>query len=122
MRRLRRFAAATAALHFQLVLAGSGHMCMPSIQQAGSGNTTATTMPGMDMPIPEQSLPPGGDEVPCHLPASAGCQLAPCSPALEVSTRVSYAAIEFVATPVDRTEPLAPPSRTTRPELPPPRV
>ena len=126
MRRIRTFAAvASAALSFQLILAGSGFACvMPAMTHAEVGAATDAGMAGMEMPASDQPTPRSSDDAPCHLPwAPAGCQpMAPCAPAVMTSAMVTFDAPAPVVETVREQRTTAPPTRTVPPELPPPRA
>ena len=128
MHRLRRFGILLyLPLCFQLGLAARAIACVNV--QAGGKQTTmndAASMPGMDMPAPSP-VPDRSDrrgDKPCDGPSNpTDCQplaacastvLAPPAPAIPASASVSIAVVALVV--------LAPPSWTTRPELPPPRA
>ncbi len=111
------------SLGFQLLLAGGGGACVDADHGAMHRAETADNpaMAGMDMNMP---MPESENAAPCDQPATPGaCQLmGPCSlsfiaislPELDRPTHGSLRAVGAI--------PLAPPSRTVAPELPPPRV
>lgn len=136
MRRpFRRVAALISSLLLlQLVLVGSGFACampMPMGQQsppaANAASTAVSDMVGMDMSGSQReasSKAPASDRSPCRFPwAPAGCQsMAPCAPvamaqAAEVASLPVTGAYVVAALDV-----LTPPSRSTPPELPPPKA
>jgi hypothetical protein len=106
-------------LLLQLVLVGGGFGCaMPSIgTRAAPAESTTAAMPGMDMP----SAP---SQAPCQLPwAPTGCQpMAPCGPAAVMPAQFVLALPVGDAAPVAALDIATPSSRTTPPELPPPRA
>jgi hypothetical protein len=122
MRRFRRLAGlASGVLLLQLVLVAGEFACItPGMGTSGAMATAASgapAMPAMDMPsAPSQS--------PCRLPwAPAGCQpMAPCAPAAVAPIQFVLALPLGVATPVVAVDIATPDSRTTPPELPPPRA
>ena len=110
---------ASGILLLQLVLVGGGFACViPGMGTPGAAATSETSaMPGMDMP----SAP---SELPCQLPwAPAGCQpMAPCAPAAVTAARFVLALPVVDAAPVAALDIATPSSRTTPPEIPPPRA
>ena len=122
VRRFRPLAAiASAVLLVQLILAGSGFACVtPGMSEDAARDAM---MAGMEMPS-DLSAPQSSNEAPCHLPwAPAGCQpMAPCSPAVMPPAIVTLASNPGHAQCVTPPVAIAPPSRTVRPEPPPPRA
>jgi hypothetical protein len=127
MSRSRRLSAITALLLvFQFIVLGSGFACaMPGM----SDGSASAGMEQMDMgggpptpPAPQQT--PSKDQAPCSFPwAPANCNsMAPCAPAAVASTMVALLPACAVEHDVGLLTILAPPSRNTPPELPPPRA
>jgi hypothetical protein len=122
MHRWRRLTAALSALFvLQLVFVESGYACSMSRM---TGDTTS--MAGMSMPPVAQTAQPAPAQQrsPCRFPwAPDGCQsMAPCAPATIVtaSPTLSDPAAPVAAIPVLAV--LTPPSTTSPPDLPPPRL
>lgn len=117
-RRHRLAGFASIVLLLQLVLVGGGFGCvMPGVGAHGATATSdAAGMAGMGMP----SVP----SVPSQLPwAPAGCQpMAPCAPAAVTAAQFVLALPVVDATPVAALDIATPSSRTTPPEIPPPRA
>ncbi len=126
MRGLRPLTAlVSGALLLQLVLAGGGFACvMP--EGGGMRAAEASSMPGMTMSADAEGSvqSPSSDKAPCRLPwAPAGCQpMAPCAPAVVASAALVLAVPPTPIAEVATLVVLAPPSRSTPPELPPPRA
>ena len=122
---LRRFAFLLfAPLIFQLGLAANAVAC---VSERGS-SATAIDMAGMNMPglqsHGDHHNPARSKHVPCNQPwGPTGCQpLAACAPGAIVPIQVALHPSAHAAHAVDVLVVLAPPSRTTPPELPPPRA
>jgi hypothetical protein len=123
-RRLR--ATAALVLMLQLILLGSGLACaMPGMRD----HATSVGMAQMDMgsgtstsTAPQQSPTQGG--TPCSFPwAPAGCHsMAPCAPVAVATQTVALVPAPPVEHEMAGLVVLAPPSRSTPPELPPPRA
>ena len=129
MTRFHRVAAlVSGALLLQLVLVGSGFACiMPKMDATHAAATAnAAPMPGMDMStnVPSSTDGPVSGDAPCHLPwAPASCQpMAPCGPAAVTAPALTLLLPEVTLSEVARLVVLVPPSRSTAPELPPPRA
>lgn len=112
----------------QLLLGGAGAACVMPSGSASAGDVTANVaaMAGMDMrasPAGDRAPTRNRGSAPCDQPASlATCQgMAPCASAfLIVSPPRGDARVALAAVPALTV--LAPPSRATAPELPPPRA
>ena len=110
----------------QLLLAGAGAACVMPSGSAGGVAANVAAMVGMDMatsPIGDHAPTHDRGSAPCDQPASlATCQaMAPCASAfLVVSPPRGDARVALAAVPALTV--LAPPSRATAPELPPPRA
>jgi hypothetical protein len=119
-RRRRWFATLATLFLLQLVFVESGYACaMPTM-----GATAMASMVGMPMPAHTARQAPTDSKGPCRFPwAPDGCQsMAPCAPAaLAVAAQVLTAAPQLVAA-VPALIVRTPPSETSPPELPPPRV
>lgn len=141
MRHARRLAALLVSTLFVHVLwAGSGFACTVSAM-AGSEHSSGAPMASMNMPddIPdmdmaEMAMPgttrpqaeqdPAHHHAPCQGPSAPDdCQsMMPCAPLALVSIADSPQAPGTVPSSVAALVELAPPSRVTPPELPPPRA
>lgn len=133
-RPFRRVAALVSSLLLlQSVLIGSGFACalpMPMGQPTPAGaelSTAMSDMTGMDMSGSQQqpsSKAPGSDGSPCRLPwAPAGCQsMAPCAPVAIAETAEVASPLVRGAYSIAALDVLTPPSRSTPPELPPPKA
>jgi hypothetical protein len=130
MRRFRRRLAAlvSGALLLQLVLVGSGFACIMPAMGGTSAAATAdvASMPGMDMSTDLQgsTQQPASNQAPCHPPwVPASCQpMAPCAPAAVTSPALVLSLPRADVNDVVALVVLAPASRSTAPELPPPRA
>lgn len=122
-------------LAFQLALAGLGATCvMPtsdgSMSTAGlaSGAMAGMAMPGANGPDASRSdRVPGSDRgpsTPCNQPGNpASCQvMSPCAAAFIAAAAPRTDAATVAPITIRSVRVLAPPSRTTAPELPPPRA
>jgi hypothetical protein len=121
MHRCRHWFATFAALFLlQLVFVESGYACaMPTM-----GATAMAPMAQMTMPAhPGHQTPTDGNK-PCRFPwAPDGCQsMAPCAPAALTTASVTLAAAPQLVAVVPALIVRTPPSETSPPELPPPRV
>jgi len=127
MMHLRRFAPLLLVpLVFQVALAAKAVVCVN--QPTPASDTASTQMAGMDMSGAKSerdgSESNRSNQSPCNRPfGPAGCQaLAVCaSGALVPAQSARRELVRAVAT-VDVLSALAPPSRSTPPELPPPRA
>lgn len=137
MRHPRRLTALAAALFMlQYILLGSGVLCaMPAMGgMEGRGMTGMTRMEldhdqsrslaHLPLQAPDHSQTPGSHEAPCHLPwAPTGCStMAPCSPTALRSAPITVPPLPRLADGDGALVMLAPPSRITAPEPPPPRA
>lgn len=115
----RIIAALSALLVFQLVFVESGYACSRMDSEMGA-------MAGMSTPsaVHVEGPAPAGQQPPCRFPwAPDGCQsMAPCAPATIVaaSRMLSEPPAPIVAIPLLAV--LMPPSATSPPDLPPPRL
>jgi hypothetical protein len=128
----RRLTAIVAQLlMLQLILLGSGIACM--MPGMGGQGAAAIPMARMDMTgqgsasMPNTPAAPSGSQrqhAPCRFPwAPAGCHgMLPCAPAAVASADIALIPVPFVGHEMIHLVVLAPPSRTTPPELPPPRT
>ena len=123
----------STSLAFQLMLAGVGPACaMPGGDSDGTASRMVMTgmqmdaaRPGaVDQPHDTNSSHPGSKAPPCDQPPlGAACQLmGPCTGSFVTSGSID--ALEATATPggIARFVASSPPSRSTAPELPPPRA
>jgi hypothetical protein len=126
MRRSRRSSALAALLLvLQFIVLGSGFVCVAPGMDDG---TASAGMAQMDMsgglPTPNAPRHAPSDRAPCSFPwAPANCSsMAPCAPAAVASPTVALLPAPAAEYDVERLIVLAPPSRSTPPELPPPRA
>lgn len=125
----RRLAAAATILFLalQFVLLGSGFTCIPP-SNGGSGMAEMAEMAEMDMvgelgfPVAAQAM--DGEQDPCHAPwMPVDCHaMAPCAATAVAAPAVSILFAPSCAHETERLIVLTPPSRTTPPDLPPPRA
>jgi hypothetical protein len=135
MRLVRRpIALLSALLVAHVVLLGGGVGCATPMSRTSLGygasprvisaaDRGSAEMPGMPG-MPMRSVP-GRPDAPCNLPwAPAACQgMVPCGPAaLATPPAPTVAAVAPVPEPAITLVVLAPPSRSTTPEPPPPRA
>jgi len=127
MPRLRRFASVLfLPLVFQLALAAKAVACVN--QRTPSPASASTNMADMDMSGTQWQRGDKGPEhpkqPPCNRPFGSGdCQpLASCASGVLAPTQSATPEVASIAYGIDALVVLAPPSRGTPPELPPPRA
>jgi hypothetical protein len=127
MVRLRRFATLLfLPLAFQLALASKAVVCVS--QRVSSSATAPSDMDGMNMSGAQMPGDRSGSQhsrqAPCNRPfGPSDCQpLAACASGAVVPTQFAPCVVESFAHRVDALIVLAPASRGTPPELPPPRA
>lgn len=122
-------------LAFHLTLAGLGATC---VMPASDGSMNAVSLPGGTMAgmatpggkeadVSRSDRVPGSDRgqsAPCNQPVNpASCQvMSPCAAAFIAVTAPRTDAAVVAPVAIRSARVLAPPSRTTTPELPPPRA
>lgn len=129
MRRLRRFATLLfLPLSVQLMLAAKAVACVAQRSDISVSQASMSSMPGMQMPDASKSThdshSPNPKRFPCNRPFGGGdCQpLAACASGALAASCQRISAVDVRQHTVLALVVLAPASRTTPPELPPPRA